>query len=680
MKRSLVAVALVACSSKPAPIAAPVVPEPATDTVKTPEPPAPDVASTPPLEKEVLDVDAPRTTVAGNSFIVPAGWAVWVQGPATIVETPEGDSRIALVDVKAKDSDAAVELAWAAYKPAKTWPLLTKVPAPDKDGWSQIMQYPYQTSPNEKRSVAAVASYANDTWTVVLVDVADATGEKRGGQFGLIFGQLLPKGGQRESFAGKKANALDAARIATLKKFVEDSMKTLDVPGVSVGIVENGKTVFLGGFGVREMNKPAKVDGDTKFIIASNTKALTTLMLGKLVDEKKLSWETPVTELLPDFKLGNADTTSKVLVRHLICACTGMPRQDEEWILEYKNLTPAGVMKALGGMQPTSKFGELFQYSNVMAAAAGYVGGHVAFPRLELGKAYDDVMQTRVFAPLGMKSTTFDMAKGRRGNAAIPHGYDVNGKLAFPPKNMNNVLVPVRPAGGAWSSARDMLEYVKMELANGKLANGKTYLAKDTLLARRAPNVSIGKDTVYGMGLMVSTKYGTPVVHHGGDVFGFHSDMMWLPEANVGLVVLTNSDHGPVIRNAIQRKLLEVLFDGKSEADADVAAARKDIDASLEITKKQLVVPADAAQVSKLAAAYTSKELGDLTVIKTGPVTVFDFGEWKTEVATRKNPDGSVSFITIAPGISGLELVVGTGATRTLVMRDAQHEYTFTER
>src|SRR5690606_25905473 len=129
------------------------------------------------------------------------------------------------------------------------------------------------------------------------------------------------------------------ARIAELGKFVENSQKLLGVPGVSVGIVQNGKVVFAGGFGVREIGKPAKVDANTKYIVASNTKALTTLMLGKLVDEKKLTWESTATSLLPQFKLGDADTTSKVLVKHLICACTGLPRQDMEWLFEYGNLT-----------------------------------------------------------------------------------------------------------------------------------------------------------------------------------------------------------------------------------------------------------------------------------------------------------------------------------------------------
>ena len=110
-------------------------------------------------------------------------------------------------------------------------------------------------------------------------------------------------------------------------------------------------------------------------MIASNTKALTTLLLAKLVDEHRLTWDTPVTQLFPRFRLGDADTTRSVLVKHLICACTGMPRQDLEWLFEYGKMTPESSLALLGTMQPTSKFGELFQYSNLMAAAAGYTAG-----------------------------------------------------------------------------------------------------------------------------------------------------------------------------------------------------------------------------------------------------------------------------------------------------------------
>src|SRR6185295_17336217 len=127
------------------------------------------------------------------------------------------------------------------------------------------------------------------------------------------------------------------------------------------------------------------------------------------------------------------------------------------------------------------------QYSNLLAGAAGFTGGHVLYPQLEIGAAYDKAMQTEVFDPLGMKVTTFDYARASSGNHSIPHAPDVDGK----------------PARAAWSSVNDMLKYVSMELANGALPDGRRYISKGPLLERRAAKVPIGKDAVYGMGLEV---------------------------------------------------------------------------------------------------------------------------------------------------------------------------------
>ncbi|MGA2417382.1 MAG: serine hydrolase domain-containing protein [Candidatus Sulfotelmatobacter sp.] len=640
--------------------------------------PAINAAGAQTLEK--LSADTPKTTVLGNAFIAPKDWSIRVKGPATILEAPEGDSWVALVDVEAKTQDEALAAAWQAYKPDAKWPLKVSNDLPDRDGWSRRRAYDYQTSPNEKRGVDAVVYNSGSSWTVVIEDVADAVAGKRGAQLSLIFSRLLPKGYRRESFAGKKANTLDQARIAELGRFVEQGQKVLGVPGVGLGLVQDGKVVFAGGFGVKDLGGTEKPDGDTLFMIASNTKAMTTLLLAKLVDEHRITWDTPVTTLLPSFKLGDAATTRSVLVKHLICACTGMPRQDLEWIFDYGKMTPESTMTMLGTMQPTSKFGELFQYSNLMAAAAGYTAAHVIHPDMELGAAYDSAVQSYVFDPLGMKETTFDMKRALSSNHAGSHSPDADGKTARAMTAINDAVIPARPAGGAWSSINDMLKYVSMELAEGKLPNGTTYISKDPLLERRAPQVSIGKDVTYGMGLMVDTTYGVPVVHHGGDLVGYHSDMIWLPGQNVGLVILTNADPGWLLRDRIRRKLLEVLFDGHPEAEALLNADAKSFYADLAAERKLMTIPAEANESAKLAKHYANALLGEITVSTSGAPTIFDFGEWKSEVASRKNPDGTISFITTVPGELGFEFVVGSGAKRTLTIRDAQHEYVYEER
>ena len=220
----------------------------------------------------------------------------------------------------------------------------------------------------------------------------------------------------------------------------------------------------------------------TRFMVGSNTKALVTLLLARLVDEKRITWDTPVVAVFPSFKLGDAATTRQVEIKHLICACTGMPRQDFELRFRSGQLTPDKVMALLGTMQPTSGFGELFQYSNPMAAAAGYIAGHILYPHMELGAAFDRAMQVYVFDPLGMHETTMDFALAQRGNFAASHGLDVDGHVIVT-RARPDFIVPQRPAGAVWSSVNDMLKYVAMELAGGRLPDGRRFIDEDVLLA-----------------------------------------------------------------------------------------------------------------------------------------------------------------------------------------------------
>jgi CubicO group peptidase (beta-lactamase class C family) len=640
----------------------------------------PALGQAPPPAAEKLDKDSPRATPAGTTFTAPAGWTMTTKGAMVVLDPPEPDSHVAIVDVKAKDADAAVAAGWAAYKPGFSRPLKISMPSAARNGWEERRFFQYETSPNERAVVTAYAWRAGDAWAVILVDGTEPTFEKRGAPLGLALQSIRPKGYSREMFTGKKANPLDEKRLAVLKEFVAGGMKLFGTPGVGLAFLDGGKTVWAGGLGVKELGKPDPIDADTLFIAASNTKALTTLLLAELVDEGKMRWDQPVTELFPAFRLGDEATTKQVLVKHLICACTGMPRQDMEWLFEYANETPASAVKLLGTMQPTSKFGEVFQYSNLMAAAAGFIGGSKAVPGKEWGAAYDEAMRKKVFEPLGMTTTTFDFVRALKGDVAQPHGDDVDGKVTRARMDLNYSVVPVRPAGGVWTSPRELAKYVEMELARGMLPNGKRLVSSENLLARYKPHVIVGEDVTYGMALMVDTRYGTPVVHHGGDLAGYHSDMIWLPEHGVGAVILTNADSGVYIRGPLLRKLLEVLFDGRPEADEALRVAAAQRKAAIAKERERLVVPADPAAAAKLAPRYVNRALGAVAVLREGPATLVDVGEWKSTVASRKNDDGTISFITIDPTISGFEFVVADkDGKRRLITRDAQHEYVFEE-
>jgi CubicO group peptidase (beta-lactamase class C family) len=440
-----------------------------------------------------LAADTTLTTANGATFTAPQSWRVTAGANKVVLEPPEADSRLALVDVRAADAAAAIAAGWASYRPDATRPLRVATPQAPFNGWEERHIYNYETSPNERAVVYALVWRAAQDWTVVIVEASRATFEKRNAAFALAIGSLRPKGYQREMFNAKQANPLDAGRIAVLTDFVRDVMQQFGIPGVGLSLIDGGKVVFEGGLGVKALGKPDPIDADTLFPAASNTKAMTTLLLAELVDENKLRWDQPVTEVYPGFRLGDAETTRQVLVRHLLCACTGLPRQDFEFLFNYAAATPASSLALLATMQPTSRFGEAYQYSNVMATAAGYVGAAIVNPGQELGAAYDAAMQSKVFGPLGMTRTTFSFQEAMSSNFASPHGDDVDGKTIPARMDNNHAVVPLRPSGGMWTSARDLSKYLQMELALGALPDGARLVSRENLLERRRPQVRMAR-------------------------------------------------------------------------------------------------------------------------------------------------------------------------------------------
>jgi CubicO group peptidase (beta-lactamase class C family) len=630
-----------------------------------------------------LDADTPSKTPAGATFTAPKAWTLEQHAKHVVLTPPETNMHVVVVDAgRAPDAKAAVQAAWKEYRPNEHHALKVLAPAGDKEGWDEKATLDYETSPNEHLLLQAVASRSGDNWTVLILDGNEGTFEKRLGAAALVLDSMRPAGYQLESFAGRTPHKLDAARLATLRDFLQTSMKKLRIPGIGYAISQNGQVVYEGGIGVRSLGKPDPVDAHTIFIVASNTKGMGTLMLARLADQGKFTWDEKVTDVYPPFRLGSDETTRHVLMKHLVCACTGLPRKDLEMLFDTRPDTPASTtFTLLAGTEPTSKFGEVFQYSNLMASAAGYIGGHLAHPDMELGAAYDRTMQEQVFDPLGMADTTLNLHQAvARDDHADPAGDTIDGQAAPISEDFNDSFTPYRPAGGAWSSSHDMLRYIDNELTKGVLPNGKRYVSEKNLLARRVANVPIGEYDTYGMGLITMKRWGVTVIYHGGDLAGFHSNIYAITDADVGAVILTNGDNGYALRDQYMRRILELLYDGKPQAEANVEASANRLDSEIAKERPHLTVPPDPAQAEKLAAHYQNAGLGVINVIRSGPDVIFDFGAWRSKVASRKNDDGTISFVTIDPGVAGFPFVMTThNGKRGLAVHDSQHNYTYDE-
>lgn len=616
------------------------------------------------------------------AFTVPAGWTSRLESTRLIVAPAEPGGSVIIVPVGTQsDAAAAAAAAWKQVDATFAREILTVAPVA-KPGWDEVQGLSYKTSPDERRTLYAQAARANGEWVVLLVDSSDQMLGRRGVGFNQVLDSARPKAFVAETFAAKTALPLDAARVAELRRFLEQSAEQLRIPGVGFALIQNDRIVAEGGVGVRALGGSEPVDANTRFMIASNTKSMATLLLAKAVGEGRIGWDDPVTKAYPAFRLGSPDTTAKTKIRHLVCACTGLPRKDLEWLLrDVDTLNADDSFVQLAGTQPTSGFGEVFQYNNLMASAAGYVAARLYYPGMEVGAAFDKAMATHVFGPLGMKDTDFRDARRITGNFAAPHADDLNGRAVLLTQDANALVMPYRPAGGAWSSAHDMALYTLNELREGRLANGRQVADRTALLARRKKGVSSGEGENYGMGLETSLSSGIEVVHHGGSLFGYKSDFMFIPGAGIGAVILTNSDNGRPLLDAFRRRLLEVVYGGKPDAANMVAAARARIDAGVASQAKEIVLPADAAATSMLAGRYTHPTLGGLTISRRDGGLEVDFGTMTSMLGSQKNADGSLAFVTVDSGFIGLPLVPGKASdgARTLAIRDQQHEYVYRE-
>src|SRR5262245_30523348 len=162
-------------------------------------------AQAPSRSAEKLAADKEVTTSGGATFTAPGSWSMVTSSPLIVLEPPEADSQVVIFDSNAATAEAAIDAAWAAYKPGEKRPVRQKLSPTAREGWEDVQVYVYETSPNERAVTQAVARRAKNSWTVSILNGKQPTFEKRGAAVGLIMGSLRPSSYRRESFAGRRA-------------------------------------------------------------------------------------------------------------------------------------------------------------------------------------------------------------------------------------------------------------------------------------------------------------------------------------------------------------------------------------------------------------------------------------------------------------------------------------------
>ncbi len=337
-----------------------------------------------------------------------------------------------------------------------------------------------------------------------------------------------------------RPTAAQPAPLNGFDQYVMASMKAWQVPGLAVAVVHRGQVVLARGYGVRRLGSPELVDDGTFFAIGSATKTFTATLAGMLAEDGKLDLDEPVTRYRPDFRLADPVATRAVTLRDLLSHRTGVAGGDFLWATGEFNRDE--IVRRAGTIPLAWPFRSRFDYSNVMFIAAGQVVAAAG------GQTWDALVRSRILAPLGMTETVTSVtALPGSGNLATPHDPTEGAPRPLEWRNMDNTAA----AGGINSNVRDMARWLQFQLAGGAVG-GRSLVSKAYLESMRVPEILIRREGSwammspeghfmgYGLGWLMSDYRGKLLLQHGGGIDGMSAMVGLLPEADVGIVVLSN--------------------------------------------------------------------------------------------------------------------------------------------
>lgn len=450
------------------------------------------------------------------------------------------------------------------------------------------------------------------------------------------------------AFGATVARAAQPA-LADLDDYVHTAMAQWKVPGLAVAVVKDGQVVLVRGYGVRELGKPDRVDGDTLFDIGSNTKAFTAAAIGTLVAAGRLQWDDPVIDRIPGFRLQSPWVTQQITLRDLLSHRSGYC-DPSMWYFSAD--TTQGIIEKLRYQQPTYGFRAHFCYNNAMYLVASQ------FIPAVTGTSWNDYVATHLLSPLDMTRTVSTTAAlAAASDVATPHG-EVDGKVQVIKPYWPNNMDVFAPVGGINSSAQDMSHWLVMLLANGRY-HDKEIVAPAVIQAMETPQALIeGDDSeiagwlhtqtpdtsfyTYGLGLFLQDYGGHTLVWHAGDIDGMASAMAFVPDEHLGVVALSNMNENRAPEGVVFHVLQAYLglahrdvshelyaFAQKGKARAD-AAEKKLTAARRPGTQAPLPLAEYAANYSDpfYGTALVQEEHGHLVLHLGNPMFVGDLEHW----------------------------------------------------
>jgi CubicO group peptidase (beta-lactamase class C family) len=403
--------------------------------------------------------------------------------------------------------------------------------------------------------------------------------------------------------------------IAAIREYIEAAGQDWRVPGIAVAVVQDDSLVMAEGFGVSHILTGERVDANTVFAIASNSKAFTATAIGLLVQEGKLSWDDPIINFLPDFQMYDPLATRKVTLRHMLAHKSGLGlwAGDLNWF--NASVPREEIIRKIRYLKPVYDLGTGYAYSNLGFLTAGQVIPAVT------DTSWDNFIVERFFKPLGMKrSNTSIRFLEDMDNVATPHLLHDGELLPYVYDNVDGA----GPAAGINSTARDLGQWLRLQLAYGHW-QGRQMVDSSIIFATRRPQnlLTFSRKSLkfhhashlisFGLGWIVKDYHGRLMVLHGGALTGMFSQVAFVPEEQLGVVVLTNrEDHN--LQNALAHYLID-QFMGVETTDWSARYLQSDRENRDRLQAQRVAIEAARdrqSQPSKALAGYTGEYVANV--------------------------------------------------------------------
>jgi CubicO group peptidase (beta-lactamase class C family) len=423
---------------------------------------------------------------------------------------------------------------------------------------------------------------------------------------------------------------------AGLDAYVREVMETFEVPGVALAIVKDGEVVLAEGYGVLRLGEATPVDAHTLFGIASNTKAFTATALALLVAEGKIGWDQSVIDVLPWFRMSDPYVTAELTVEDLLVHRSGLGLGAGDLLFwPASTLSRDEIVRRLRHLPIENSFRAGYNYDNMLYMVAGEVVEATS------GMSWESFVEERILEPAGMSDSRASLTAAAPGrNIASTHAR-VEGLVRFIEPDTS---ASISPAGGIMSSASDMARWMNLQLARGKLADGDSLFSQETsrelwtLVTPIEPGTPppeiaplASNFNGYALGFFVGDYRGRKIVRHTGGLRGYVSRVAMIPEANVGVTVLTNQESGAAF-DAIAYHVLDHYLD--VDPPFDWLGGWRTVVAQWDSANAAGVIEAAAARDStagpslpldRYAATYTDPWYGDVGITLEGGGLVVRF-------------------------------------------------------